>query len=307
MEVNTQAIPVPTDQNYFDLRNCLNTTLDIKKVVDVAFVKDAFNQCTSELIWFKENEDLSIAVYDPDEVAIAHADVTSNLALKQTVAGAGSIEWAKTIEIKANYNSSFIQYIKEINSSEFTSGKKGDGVLALANGGFWVRETIIVNEGQPNEFREETVFPNVKLMNWIAPFSGNITSETNYTLEMSIQDWPATYAFGNYPSGWATPNGKEAVLIESTGVALTDTDLTFTALKITDTDNLHDVTITEPVSISVYDVDNNLLVTETFAGDNTNAVLTFDFTLHDTVRYAISYYMANDFLISYSVNEISKV
>lgn len=300
---------ITSDNQYLDLRNCNKATIDIKVIREMAFLKNAYN-CISDLLWFKETDDFKILTYDPDEIEISREDVVSNLALKQTSAGAGSIEWAKEIGITAEAGSSFLQYITSINASEKINGKEGNTILAMANGGFWFRETFIINEGEVDEFIIRMVYPNLKLESWINPLSGNKTAETEHTLAIKVEDWPLTEFGGTAPLGFAIPKDMEPIEITYTDVTLTSSTLTFTGLNLVDSNAipLIDIDITEPITISVYDdATGELLVDkQTFPETNATAVISGDFP-NGSYKISIGYVMDTNLYIPYETIPVSLI
>jgi hypothetical protein len=277
-------------EQYYDLRNCVNATLNVKRYHEIGILKNGFD-CNSDIIWFKENKDLVISTYDPDEISIDRGEVESDLALKQTKADQASIEFKKTIEVKADYGSRFLQYIREININERESGRNGNGIIALSNGGFWFREIIVINEGEVNEFKEITIYPNLKVSTWMNPFSGNSKSDTVYALEFMVEDWPAFESEGARPTGWAIPKEFTPPEVEVESVTLTATNITFAGLDLIDTNlpPIHDTSVSKPIIVKLYKEDGEFILEESFAQSGTDAVITYNFATIDKVVFSINY------------------
>jgi hypothetical protein len=277
-------------EQYYNLRNCVNATLNVKRYHEIGVLKNGFD-CNSEIVWFKENKDLVINTYEPDEISIDRGEVESDLALKQTKAEQASLEFKKSIEVKADYGSRFLQYIREININERESGRNGNGIIALSNGGFWFREIIVINEGEVNEFKEITIYPNLKVATWMNPFSGNIKSDTVYALEFMVEDWPAFESQGTRPAGWAIPSEFIAPEVTVEGVELTDLNITFTNLELVDTNlpPIHDTGVQKPIVIKLYKEDGEFILEERFPQTGTSSVINYDFSTIDKVTFSIDY------------------
>jgi hypothetical protein len=298
---------ITEDNQYLDLRNCANSTLNIKRYHEIGILKNGFD-CNSDILWFKEEDDLVINTYDPDEISIDRGEVESDLALKQTKAEQSSIEFKKTIEVKADYGSRFLQYVREININERTSGRNGNGVIALSNGGFWFKETIVINEGEINEYKEETIYPNLKVATWINPFSGNIKSDTVYPLEFMVEDWPVYQNYGTRPNGWAMPKDIIAPTVLFDNITLTNTNLTFTNLDLEDLNlpPVHDLSISKPIIVNLYKEDGTFLTSAEFSETNATAVITYGFTSIGKVIYSIDYAINDQMEINAIVGNITK-
>jgi hypothetical protein len=307
MENVLRTAPVTEDNQYMDYRRCGSGSMDITVERSLGLLTDPM-QCMSNIIWFEENDDFEIVTYEPDEISISFEDKTSNLALKQQEAGAGAIEWKKAVEVKAAFGSRYLQYIREFNANERMSGRDGNGILAMVNGGLWFKEDIIVNKGKVDEYKQSTIYGNMQSATWINPFSGNITAETVYAMEYMIVDFPIYESYGVLPIGWATPKGSEPIKVEYTSVEFVDTMLTLKGLNLTDnnTPALHDITIEKPIKIEVYDVDGTLLISGDFIGDGTDAILTFDFSTYENVILSVNYYLSKTLIVGVKVQTQQK-
>lgn len=296
------------NDQYIDLRNCTNASQDVKLVRSLGFLKDPFD-CMSDILWFKETDDFSIITYDPDGIEISREDVVSNLALAQTTAGDGSISWGKEIGIQAQWQSKVLQFITSVNASEKINGKEGQTIIAYANGGVWMKDEVIFNQGKEDEFIVSMVYPNLKLEGWINPMSGNQTAETEHTLVIKVEDWPLTEFGGTAPLGFAIPKDMEPITIDYTDVVATITDVTFTALNLIDPNAipLIDIDIEEPITITVYDdVTGEMLVSQTtFPTTNATAVINGTFTVGQVLNIAIGYIMDTDLEIPYKVIKLT--
>lgn len=297
------------NDQYIDLRNCNNASQDVKLVRSLGFLKNPFD-CMSDILWFKETDDFSLITYDPDGIEISREDVVSNLALAQTTAGDGSIGWAKEIGIQAQWQSKVLQFITSVNASEKINGKEGQTIIAYANGGVWMKDEVIFNQGKEDEFIVSMVYPNLKLEGWINPMSGNQTAETEHTLAIKVEDWPLTEFGGTAPVGFAIPKGMTPIEITYTDVTLTSSTLTFTGLNLADSNAipLIDIDITEPITISVYDdATGELLVDkQTFPETNATAVISGDFP-NGSYKISIGYVMDTNLYIPYETFPVSLI
>ncbi len=301
--------PIINNDQYIDLRNCNNASLDIKLLRRIGFLKNPFD-CTSDILWFEETEDFKIMTYESDGIEINREEVVTSLALAQTTAGSGSIAWAKEIGITADFGSRFLQFIIALNANEKLNGKNGDTILAYANGGIWFEEQVIVNGGEASEFKVTTVYPNLKASSWLSPTSGNVSSEAEHTFALMVEDWPATYFGGTAPLGFATPKGATPITISSASVALTDTELTFTSVVLVDANipPLIDIDILEPIAVGIYDAETGELLAPIsfFAANTPSAIIPGDFAGVDSVMVTTSYLLDVDLLIPYRVAEVTK-
>lgn len=296
----------PTNDQYTDLRSCSGGISNTKVIREIGKFRNFFD-CNSEIIWFKETDDFSIMTYEPDELTFEHTDVATNMALKQTSVGDSSIEWTKEIGIKAQYGSKFLQSVLQDFANEGLSGDNGKGLIAMANGGIWYRETIVYNEGQADEFRSQVVYPNLKVETWLVPFSGNINAETEYTIALMVQNFPVYYWDGTAPVGYGLPTGIDPIVITYDNLTLVGTTLTLSALTLTDTNTpgIIDVDITEPVKIEVKDPSTGSSQFETFMGDGSDAIIDVGFTISGSLDVIITWVPMEEKSIPYKVVEVT--
>lgn len=296
----------PTNDQYTDLRSCSGGISNTKVIREIGKFRNFFD-CNSEIIWFKETDDFSIMTYEPDELTFEHTDVATNMALKQTSVGDSSIEWTKEIGIKAQYGSKFLQSVLQDFANEGLSGDNGKGLIAMANGGIWYRETIVYNEGQADEFRSQIVYPNLKVETWLVPFSGNINAETEYTIALMVQNFPVYYWDGTAPVGYGLPTGIDPIVITYDNLTLVGTTLTLSALTLTDTNTpgIIDVDITEPVKIEVKDPSTGSSQFETFMGDGSDAIIEVGFTISGSLDVIITWVPMEEKSIPYKVVEVT--
>lgn len=296
----------PTNDQYTDLRSCSGGISNTKVIREIGKFRNFFD-CNSEIVWFKETDDFSIMTYEPDELTFEHTDVATNMALKQTSVGDSSIEWTKEIGIKAQYGSKFLQSVLQDFANEGLSGDNGKGLIAMANGGIWYRETIVYNEGQADEFRSQVVYPNLKVETWLVPFSGNINAETEYTIALMVQNFPVYYWDGTAPVGYGLPTGIDPIVITYDNLTLVGTTLTLSALTLTDTNTpgIIDVDITEPVKIEVKDPSTGSSQFETFMGDGSDAIIDVGFTISGSLDVIITWIPMEEKSIPYKVVEVT--
>lgn len=296
----------PTNDQYTDLRSCSGGISNTKVIREIGKFRNFFD-CNSEIVWFKETDDFSIMTYEPDELTFEHTDVATNMALKQTSVGDSSIEWTKEIGIKAQYGSKFLQSVLQDFANEGLSGDNGKGLIAMANGGIWYRETIVYNEGQADEFRSQVVYPNLKVETWLVPFSGNINAETEYTIALMVQNFPVYYWDGTAPVGYGLPTGIDPIVITYDNLTLVGTTLTLSALTLTDTNTpgIIDVDITEPVKIEVKDPSTGSSQIATFPGDGSDATIDVGFTISGSLDVIITWVPMEEKSIPYKVVEVT--
>lgn len=296
----------PTNDQYTDIRVCSGGISNTKIIREIGKFRNFFD-CNSEIVWFKETDDFSIMTYEPDELTFEHEDVASNMALKQTSAGDGSIEWTKEIGIKAQYGSKFLQSVLNDFAQEGLSGDNGKGLIAMANGGIWYRETIVYNEGQADEFRNQTVYPNLKVETWLVPFSGVINAETEYTIALMVQNFPVYYWDGTAPVGYGLPAGIDPIVITYDDATLVGSTLTLSALTLTDTNtpSIIDVDILQPVKIEVKDPSTGSSQVETFVGDGSDANINVGFTISGSLDVIITWIPIEEKSVPYKVVEVT--
>lgn len=292
----------PTDDQYMDIRACNAGSANIKVVREIGKYRNFFD-CNSEIVWFEEAEDFKILTYEPDELTFDRTEVATNLAIKQTEAGDNSIEWKKEIGFTAQYGSKFLQSILQDFANEGLSGDDGKGFVAMSNGAIWVRETIIYNEGQADEFINQTVYRNLKVEQWPVPFSGVINAETEYTVGFLVENWPRYYWDGTAPIGYGLPDGIEPITITYDNLTLVGSTLTLSALTLTDSNipPIIDVDITEPVKIEVKDKATGSNQVETFAGSGEDAIINVGFTITNELQVIITWIPIEEKSVPYKV------
>lgn len=291
-----------TNDQYTDIRVCNNSSANTKVLREIGKFRNFFD-CNSEIVWFGETEDFSIMTYEPDELSFDRADIETNLALKQTEATDGSIEWTKEIGFKAQYGSTFLQSVLNDFAQEGLTGDNGKGLIAMANGGIWYRETIIYNEGQTDEFRNQTVYPNLKVETWAVPFSGVINAETEYTVTLLVENFPRYYWDGTAPIGYGLPSSVDPITITYDEITLVGTTLTISNLMLVDTNtpSIIDSEIVNPVRIEAKDTLTGESFTMEFAGAGEEAILNIPFTLNETLDVIITWIPMEEKSIPYKV------
>lgn len=289
------------DDQYLDLRSCNDESVNAK-----TYRKIGLGKCYEKILWFTEEKDFNIVTYDPDSYDIERNDVESNKALKQTSAGASSLEIKKTISLKASYSSKFLEKIRSIIDNEHRNGTNGFEIIAISNGGFWFEEGIIFNEGEENEYTVKYVYPYLKTSKFPSVISGNYKDDTEIEMEFLVEEFPKTYTIGTVPIGYGIPKEFKPIKIEHGNIVLTETDLNIPQINFIDEDFLTDIDITNKVLITLYESKTNLkLYEEAVQGNLTDFVKTFENPL-DEIIVEIRYFLKSNETIPYEMKLIKQ-
>ena len=301
---------ITNDDQYLDLRNCSDATLDVDVLDEIGMVCDPFD-CQSKLGWFKEGEDYDLLAYEPGEISFNTEDKVGDEAIKQ-IEVTQIDSWTRTFEFQAKYGSNLLNFFQLININESTSERDGDGLVAYANGGLYTRRTWTYNKGKEDEFVFQEVVPNIKVETWPDVFSGKMQADTSYAIDLVIQDFPHYYLSGVVPDQMFIPDGVKAPVLSYSEPVLTDTELTISGMSFEDTDGVTDQNIDKPIFVQVFsttpDVDGNypLIVEGSFDRTATEAVLTADFATETSVNVTIGYALCENLAIPKAGMEVVK-
>ncbi|RPJ25939.1 MAG: hypothetical protein EHM25_01005 [Nitrosopumilales archaeon] len=263
------------DQYYPERFQASSGASNVESIASIGIHKNP-RDYNSEIIWFEEAKDFSIAEMEADTIEFEREDVTSDLPIHQTNATKiGS--WEINPVIMAKPTSSFLNYLKLITMNEGINNTRGTELLAYANGGFWYRKVHTYNKGLATEYIIEEVYPYMKASNWINPFSEKYTSESVYEFNLLVENHPNVYYKGLIDPMVGLPEGTKPVEITHDAVTCTATTFTISALTMTDPDFIALESTEGDLWVIVYSQLGNKTLTARHMGDGTDLVITGTF------------------------------
>jgi hypothetical protein len=224
-----------------------------------------FGKCQDDILWF-DSSDVNI-ISDEGEIKVSREDVENNSNYKETTSG--KIEGTKTITIKPNFGSKFIQKMMEIQMRAQTDN--GETLKKYSDGGFHLKTTLEDSEGN---FQIVILDLNMKFEGDFDALGKNFSDgELEMELSFMIERPSSTLILGVLPENFGFSEDFEAPEISGGTTTTTATEVTVKSAVLTDTLGCTDGNI----YYVVYGIDNNI-IGSTISKSGTEAKISGTFT-----------------------------
>lgn len=282
------------DDQFTNIRNCIDT-LGMPTVIDrVAVILD----CDDVLLWNIEGEDFTRGEAEPGSREINREDKTSSLALAQTFGT--NMVYGFEYPIIFQQFSKFEERMLLLDIAEMTSGRDGQGIVDISNGGIWFWRTFLWEQTDEPDIEINVLYQNLKASTMPSVLEGIGGEDVEFTWSLLVEDWPLIQVT-NVPPSFGIPTHLAVPEFTYSAIGATGTGVTITEFAMVDEESL---VLNDAVTFYVYDADNSdtLLYSETLESPSSDVELLVDLSTISNVN-VIATFKAQEAVENYAFFE----
>lgn len=256
-------------------KNCKSVGGKIKQTLYIGVWRNAM--CPSIIDWYKEGVDFVISSKEGTiEVSREDLDNTSNYAQTES----GKVSMSRNLTIKPTLDSKLVQRLNLITIEN--EGSNGEVFKSYSDGGFHF-QLVLENEKTGAEWTQLGL--NAKCANFMDVFYSDFKSDTEFSMDFTIENDYIHYMDGLMGDNYALPQELEQIQINYTNITNTSTDLTISGIELVDPEL---ATFDDSIQVVVKDEETSetLGTQSTTSGDIT---LPIDFSTNKNLKIDFMY------------------